>query len=352
MGLKGLERTIWLLAAALLAGAVSVQAGTPVTETVPVHMPPKTLEVVDTAPVLEAPGGAVRERWAAGTLLTSDRRRGDWVRVTGHFPHARWRPMTEAAWIHRSLIRRVRPAAPKRPVRRSVSPGTFSLTREVLVRDGPGGREITRWSAGRRFTVRKRQGKWLKVSGHFPDGAWEPMDGSRWVPAEAARDIQAPEDIPLPYGAERYIVVDKSDFELRVVQEREGELEVLFATEVGLGMDDCLPPEQGGSCYYTETGEYHVRWRIYEPEGIDWCIPDSMAREPEYAADLARGKRCFEGVLGRFALNIGKSYAIHGTRDLESLGKKATHGCIRARPQAVKTVWRYMREGDRVVIQE
>ena len=319
------------------------------------YTPPKTLEVKEgsqAATIHRAPAGEVRERWPGGTLLTSDRRRGAWVRVTGHFPEGRWRPMGESAWIPRERVRVARPVTPKVPVMESISARTYALKREALVRDGPRGRGVTRWPEGARFTVRRRLGEWLKVSGRFPNGEWQRVREPMWVAAAAARDISPPPDIPLPDGAKRYIVVDKSDFKLRVIEERDSELRIRYTTEVGLGMDDCLPEKHGGNCYYTRTGEYRVRWRIHEPDGIDWCIPESMAEEPEYARDLARGKRCFEGALGRFALNIGESYAIHGTRDLSSLGRKESHGCIRARPEAVRRVWRYMREGDRVLIQE
>jgi lipoprotein-anchoring transpeptidase ErfK/SrfK len=314
--------------------------------------PPRTLELVTTAKARHAPEGFPAARWDAGTLITSDRARGDWVRVTGHFPDGRWRPARKPLWLPEGAVVSVRPTAPKRPLVRRIEARTFQVETALRLRDGPQGHPLTEWQPGTRFTVRRRQGDWLAVSGHFPEGRWVPLETEAWVPADAVRDISPPPAIPLPEAAERFAVVDKSDFELRVVQRAHGEREVVYRTEVGLGMDGCLPEAHGGNCYYTETGTYRVRWRIYRPDGIDWCIPDSMAAEPEYAADLARGQRCFEGALGKFALNIGKTYAIHGTRDLDSLGKRESHGCIRARPDDVRRVWRYLREGDRVVIRE
>lgn len=319
---------------------------------VPTITPPETFELTEAVIVRKAPDGPPIVRWEAGTLLTSDRHRSGWVRVTGHFPDGRWQPAARPIWAPRPALVAVRPAAPKQPPARSSRARTFELESGVRLRDGPRGRPVDRWDSGTRFTSRQRRGDWLAVSGHFPEGQWQPLNGERWIAAEAARDISPPADIPRPEGAERYALVDKSEFELRVVQEVGGEREVLFRTEVGLGMDDCLPEAQGGECYYTKPGDYRVRWRIHEPDGIDWCIPDSMADEPEYAADLARGKRCFEGILGKFALNIGKTYAIHATRDLDSLGKKESHGCVRGRPEAVRRVWRYLKEGDRVLIRE
>jgi len=318
----------------------------------PTFTPPETLELTEAVIVRRAPDGAPVERWEAGTLLTSERRRSDWVQVTGHFPDGHWQPVHKPLWVPGGSVVAVRPARPKQPPVRSIRARTFQLEGAASLRDGPRGRPVARWEPGTRFTSRRRRGEWLSVSGHFPDGRWQPLETERWIAAEAARDISPPSAIPRPEGAERYALVDKSEFELRVVQEVDDQREVLFRTEVGLGMDDCLPEDQGGKCYYTEPGDYRVRWRIHKPDGIDWCIPDSMAEEPEYAEDLADGQRCFEGVLGKFALNIGQSYAIHGTQDLDSLGEKESHGCIRGRPEAVKRVWRYLREGDRVLIRE
>ena len=334
------------LLAAVLPAPVAVAAQ------VATITPPRTLELTDAVIVRKGPEGEPVRRWEAGTLLTSDRTRRGWVRVSGRFPDGHWRPTASPRWVPEAAVVAVRPLAPKQPLTRRVEARTYQLERASRLRDGPRGRPMKRWQPGTRFTVRRRRGEWLAVSGHFPDGRWQPLAAERWVPAAAARDISPPPAIPKPEGAERFALVDKSEFELRVVQEADGQRQVLYRTTVGLGMDDCLPEAQGGNCYYTEPGTYHVRWRIYRPDGIDWCIPESMADEPEYAADLARGQRCFEGVLGRFALNIGKSYAIHGTRDLASLGKKESHGCIRGRPADVRKVWRYLREGDRVVIRE
>lgn len=314
--------------------------------------PPRTLQLAEAIIVRKAPDGAPVERWEAGTLLTSDRTRSDWVRVTGRFPDGRWRPARQPRWVPAEAVIAVRPVGPKQPRVRRIRARTYQLQAAARLRQAPQGPPVATWESDTRFTTNRRRGEWLRVTGHFPDDGWAPMEAERWLPADKARDISPPPDIPLPEGAERFAVVDKSEFELRVVQANGHGREVLFRTEVGLGMDDCLPEAQGGECYYTEPGKYRVRWRIFEPDGIDWCIPDSMAEEAGYADDVARGKRCFEGALGRFALNIGKTYAIHGTSNLASLGRKESHGCIRTRPEAVRRIWRYLREGDRVVIRE
>ncbi|HKJ88296.1 MAG TPA: L,D-transpeptidase [Gammaproteobacteria bacterium] len=312
---------------------------------------PKTFQLKRRADLHRRPGGEVATHWEAGRLLTSDHRVQGWVRVTGYFPDGSWEPVRDPLWVRASDLRIVRPFRPKHPAARRIHPRTYRLEQDVLVRDRPRGRPVTTWKQGAKFTVHRKRGRWLEVSGYFPHGRWRAAKGQLWVPAGAARDLSPPPRIPRPKGVKRHIVVDKSEFRLKVVEDApDGKERTVYSTKVGLGMDGCLPDDQGGRCYYTRPGDYRIRWRIYKPGGIDWCIPASMAREDGYAQDIAEGKRCFDGALGKFALNIGKSYAIHATHDRDSLGKKESHGCIRVRPKAAKTLWRYMRVGDRVTI--
>lgn len=151
-------------------------------------------------------------------------------------------------------------------------------------------------------------------------------------------------------GSARFILISKSSFLLEMF-EFDGKHETKrFEAEVGLGMDDCLPPEEGGRCYYTEPGIYRVRWKVYDPEGIEWCIPEFMGDEERYAEDLESGRRCFRDSLGKYALNIGSSYAIHGTNDPTSLGEKRSHGCIRIGIKPMETLFHLMNERDMVYI--
>lgn len=185
------------------------------------------------------------------------------------------------------------------------------------------------------------------VSRVLEEGRWKRRSG---VIQEAGIDVTEVVHRAGRKGKARFILITKSRFLLEVY-EFNGKHELKrFEAEVGLGMDRCLPPEEGGRCYYTEPGTYQVRWKVYDPEGIEWCIPEHMVEEERYAEDLESGQRCFRGNLGKFALNIGSSYAIHGTNDPSSLGEKRSHGCIRIAIKPMENLFFLVDEGDPVYI--
>jgi lipoprotein-anchoring transpeptidase ErfK/SrfK len=229
---------------------------------------------------------------------------------------------------------------------------TYLLKTIAVVRNAPDGEIIDVWNNNTLFTSSEVSGDWVRVTGHFPDGnKWQPNGQSAWVNRHYITTVKRkpqPKRSNRPEGVIRYIEVDKTNFELRVVEQTEEQQKVLLKTTVAVGMDRCLPKEKGGKCYYTEPGEYHVRWKVYDPEGIEWCIPKTM--EKEYAKDVAAGKRCFRGPLGSHALNIGKTYAIHGTSNPASLGKKVSHGCVRTANQKMAKIYELMDVGDKVYI--
>jgi hypothetical protein len=49
--------------------------------------------------------------------------------------------------------------------------------------------------------------------------------------------------------------------------------------------------------------------------------------------------RMIEGELGKFRLDLGAGYLLHGTPYVESIGRAATHGCIRLRDEDIE--WLY-----------
>ena len=229
---------------------------------------------------------------------------------------------------------------------------TYQLKSIAVVRSTPEGSIVDVWNGSTLFTSNEVQGDWVKITGHFPDGnKWQPSSQSRWINRHyitAVKRKAQPKLSNRPNGVTRYIEVDKSSFELRVLEMRGDEKKILLKTIVAVGMDRCLPKEKGGKCYYTDPGEYQVRWKVHDPEGIEWCIPKSM--EKEYASSIARGKRCFRGSIGSHALNIGKTYAIHGTSNAASLGKKVSHGCVRTANQKMAKIYDLMDVGDKVYI--
>lgn len=231
------------------------------------------------------------------------------------------------------------------------TPATYKLLKDAVIKDLPDGRIVDIWFGGEIFTTYQSMGEWVRISGYFPDGRWEKNQKEYWVNRKSIKEIYRPKEAKKrPKSVKRYIVIDKSDYELKVFEERARKKKILYKAKVAVGMDKCLPEEEGGNCYFTDPGEYKIRWKIYDEEGIEWCIPKFMEKEKKYKDDLARNKRCFRGSLGYHALNIGKSYAIHGTNNESSIGKNASHGCVRAKNEDMDKIFSLMEVGDQVYI--
>ncbi len=227
---------------------------------------------------------------------------------------------------------------------------TWRLATISAIRTSPEGHITGIWNADTLFTARQVDHHWLRISGHFLNNQWQPLEQALWVSRHYADEVVTKSAEPVRTGPERYIVVNKNTFQLQVFERRGEGDEVIYEATVAVGMDDCKPKEQGGQCYYTEPGEYAVRWKVHDPQGIEWCIPKYM--EAEYPEDIANGQRCFRGAIGTHALNIGKSYAIHGTNRPELLGQKVSRGCVRAANADMRTIYRLMGVGDKVIITE
>jgi lipoprotein-anchoring transpeptidase ErfK/SrfK len=56
------------------------------------------------------------------------------------------------------------------------------------------------------------------------------------------------------------------------------------------------------------------------------------------------------GHLGRYALDLGQGYMIHGTTDAASIGKASTHGCIRVADDDMRWLYENVSVGTRVLI--
>ncbi|NOR52037.1 MAG: L,D-transpeptidase family protein [Gammaproteobacteria bacterium] len=225
----------------------------------------------------------------------------------------------------------------------------------AAVREKPNGNIVAVWDADTRFTSKEQHGEWIKVSGTFPKDQWTPQTEQLWI-NKSYSSTYIPKPGPIPSGRpeniSRYITVDKSDFMIKVFEQKKGSQteNEIFSTRVALGMDRCLPKERGGKCYYTDPGEYQIRWKIHDPLGIEWCIPKSM--EAEFKKNVTADNRCSRGDIGKYALNIGKTYAIHGTANPRSIGTKASHGCVRTANADMERIFNMMDVGDRVYIVE
>jgi lipoprotein-anchoring transpeptidase ErfK/SrfK len=120
-------------------------------------------------------------------------------------------------------------------------------------------------------------------------------------------------------------------------------------------------PAATGSGKRLETEE--DVWEFYTPRGhmkVKSKIKDPIWRKPDWAFIEAGEKvpppdsptRNVKGKLGKYALNLGEGILIHGTDDAGSIGKYASHGCIRVPNGMLETLWKNVSVGTDVFVFE
>jgi L,D-transpeptidase ErfK/SrfK len=93
-------------------------------------------------------------------------------------------------------------------------------------------------------------------------------------------------------------------------------------------------------------GEYVVGTKRMDPA---WHVPDSIREEkPELPEVVPAGP---DNPLGSRWITIGRtSYGIHGTNVRWSIGREATHGCLRLYEDEIQRLYGRVREGTRIQI--
>jgi lipoprotein-anchoring transpeptidase ErfK/SrfK len=61
-------------------------------------------------------------------------------------------------------------------------------------------------------------------------------------------------------------------------------------------------------------------------------------------------QRHFKGVLGKYRLELGDGYGIHGTDEPEKLGRSVSHGCVRLADNDIAQLYTMASVGDTVII--
>lgn len=89
------------------------------------------------------------------------------------------------------------------------------------------------------------------------------------------------------------------------------------------------------------------------PEG-EFTITQ-IQRATHWSHDFGDGKGSIDGCYGNWFIRLDarphKGIGIHGTHDPESIGTRATEGCIRLRNEDLDALHAYVKEGMRVVIE-
>lgn len=107
-----------------------------------------------------------------------------------------------------------------------------------------------------------------------------------------------------------------------------------------------FPITVGKEGWETPSGETAVHDRRDHPT---WYAPESILKEePEMPRMVPPGPM---NPLGDYAINLGwPGYRIHGTNVPESIGKWASHGCIRLYPEDIDTLFHTVNVGTPVRI--
>jgi lipoprotein-anchoring transpeptidase ErfK/SrfK len=150
-----------------------------------------------------------------------------------------------------------------------------------------------------------------------------------------------------PDSDEIYIHVSVTDRELSVMRGKE----VLDRFPVAVGKGAYLRhrnAESGGWLFETPAGLYTVGRKERSPV---WYAPDWFYIEKGIAIPPPDSpRRYFPGEMGEYALYLGDGLAIHGTKDQSSVGRAASHGCMRLTSEAISTLFGMTRVGTKVII--
>lgn len=141
-----------------------------------------------------------------------------------------------------------------------------------------------------------------------------------WLPG-AGTPITLPNLHLLPDAPHEGIVINLSEQRLYFYQPN-GEV---LTMAIGIGRH----------AWETPTGSTRVTRKRKDPT---WFPPPSIRTEnPTLPASIGPG---LNNPLGEYALDLGwPGYLIHGTNKPYSIGRRATHGCIRLYPEDIETLF-------------
>jgi L,D-transpeptidase ErfK/SrfK len=153
-----------------------------------------------------------------------------------------------------------------------------------------------------------------------------------WVPAAGTR-VQLPTEYILPNAPREGLVINLPEMRLYDFTTSRGQPTVL-AVAIG----DAVDP--------TPVAEFRIGQKRVNPA---WNVPKSIREErPDLPAVVPPGP---DNPLGDRWLTLGaSSYGIHGTNNVWSIGRNATHGCVRLYNDDMRALFDRTRSGTRVRI--
>ncbi len=109
---------------------------------------------------------------------------------------------------------------------------------------------------------------------------------------------------------------------------------------------------KGAARYSDFSTPKGMRQVTYKERNPVWYRPNWSWEEigEEVPEELEMEDRAVEGVLGKYRINLGEGYSIHGTSSGWIKPGKYSHGCIRLGARDLKKVWDMTEEGTKVFI--
>ena len=100
--------------------------------------------------------------------------------------------------------------------------------------------------------------------------------------------------------------------------------------------------------FRTPRGHLKILRKVEDPVWTkpDWAFIEADEPIPPPNSPL----RLVKGFLGKYALMLGEGIMIHGTPDKKSLGRRASHGCIRVPADLLANIWKVAKVGTEVYI--
>jgi hypothetical protein len=124
--------------------------------------------------------------------------------------------------------------------------------------------------------------------------------------------------------------------------------ELVQKSAAATGMEKTLEHGDDMWLFRTPRGHLKVLRKMVDPvwRKPDWAFIE--AGDPVPPANSPT--RLVKGHLGKYALDLGEGIMIHGTDDPKSIGKRASHGCIRLPAKMLDTVYKAAKVGTDVYI--
>lgn len=151
-----------------------------------------------------------------------------------------------------------------------------------------------------------------------------------------ATALRPRQNILVPTWGRVYVLVDKSDYQLRIFTEEDNRF--LLQYPVGIGKME----------WRTKQGEYIVTNKTIHPP---WPDPDTGKILKHDDPDYPLGERWL-GLSPPNQPTVRTGLGIHGTNQPETIGTSSSAGCVRLRNEDVIEAFAIIREKSRVLIQE